>query len=899
MDSNIVLGLDEISIQLSGKTGGKAYNLSELKRNGFNVPDGFVLTTEAYDVFIESSGISDSISEICLHINYEDPESIQDASQKIKEQIMACSLTDEISQDVLTAYKQIGYPKVAVRSSATAEDLPDASFAGQYETYLNIVDDASLLKRIIDCYASLWTPRAISYRHTNEIPHESVKLAVLVQKMIPAVSAGVMFTQDPTTDEENHIMIESNFGLGESVVSGMAIPDRFVVKLEKGKRFKLLLKEIGTKGVVIRSDDHAGTKSESLSTEEALQPSLSDEEVIELARLGSQIETLYSAPQDVEWAKYDDSLFILQSRPITTIARNKGHDESQDVLWSRGYSDDYWNDNVTPLFFDLLGDHLLHIVNIELNQIMGYKDMSTDLLRLHGAHVYFNLDVIRNKVLNEIPPFIRSDDVLNYFPEGHGPLGKATMRQLPFNLMNRLIAEIRVMIIDGDGSMTKTSEVYGKWTRETFLPYLQQFDDELVKLKDEGELKDLLRLAGELEKVMMKHFRLVRYGIPVHNIGMNLITNYLLQRFLGNSSAAKIFPILMSCLDHKTSQTNREINRLADIIWEYDGLREFILNSPSEDMYTKLTTSKLEGTSRFMDEFNIFLSEHGVRGYTREPFYPRWGEKPSLVFDILKSLLSTKGKDPKKLELELRKRRHETETYVEEKIKSFRFGKIKWGLLSTILNLARTYVIFREDQRFNLDRWITRNKSVYLEIGKRLVKNAVIKDPLEIFFLTKREIQEYIKTGLKGDLDELAKERHKVFSEHEDIVPPKFIQGDRFFDDPLPESGHDQTLIGLPASQGIVTAHVRVLNTIDEISQVKTGEVLVVSRTDPGWTPIFSRIGGLITESGGILSHGAVVSREYGIPAVTNIRQACKTLQTGQKVTIDGNNGTVRIHTEE
>jgi len=900
-----VLSLDDIAKDSIPLVGGKAAKLGEMNKEGFRIPDAFVITTNAYAHSIKQGGVQEVISQALAAIDYDQPETVKRASSKITTAIDKLVLDDSILSEINSIYGEMNEARVAVRSSATAEDLAEASFAGQYETFLNIKGTSSLLENIKRCYASLWTPRAISYRHSKGIQHEAVRLAVLVQTMVDAKKAGVLFTDDPTVRSGTQMIIESNFGLGESVVSGVASPDRYVVSRKDNpshKAHKVLSCEIGTKDIIIQSKESStGTTSMEISSELGQQSSLTDEEAIALAEIGASLEKLFGGPQDIEWA-YDDQgvIHVLQSRPITVF---KGETTDDEIIWSRGYSDDYWNDNVTPLFFDLLGQQLKYIVNIELNQIMGYKNMPTDLLKLYKAHVYFNLDVLRTKVVNEIPPFVRNDDLLNYFPEGHGPYGKDTMRNLPFALSNRAMAEIRVMLYDSKGSMSNTDKEYRKWTEETFIPYLDDFDEKLEKLRGTNSLKPLMLLTSELDKVMISHFRLVRYGIPVHNIGMNLIANYLLQRFLGDDAAAKLFPLLVTGLEHKTNETNKRLSKLAETARSLPRVKDIILNNQSSEIHGLLSKRTEIESKQFFSEFNTFLAEFGVRGYTREPYYPRWGEQPSLVFDILKPLVSSEGNIADDVEKSTKERRLKAEKIVEKYVKKVRFGKIKLILFEALLGLSRTYNVFRENQRFNLDRWITRNRALYLEVGRILSGMGIINDPQQVFFFCLPEIRGISNSKYNQEqLSQLSKvilEREQEFKENEDTIPPKFIHGTRFYDDKMDYTDDDTSIRGLAASQGRVEGKVRVLLRIEDISQVQQGEILVVPRTDPGWTPVFAQIGGLITETGGVLSHGAVVSREYGIPAVTNIRQACQKLKTGQLVILDGNTGTVSLHDGE
>ena len=564
---------------------------------------------------------------------------------------------------------------------------------------------------------------------------------------------------------------------------------------------------------------------------------------------------------------------------------------SDEIVWTRGYADDYWNDPVTPLFFELLGDQLSQIVNTELNGIMGYSSLAKgeteELLKLYHAHAYFNLEVLKRKVEYEIPPFVRNDDILNYFMEGKGPYGKQTMKKQPFRLSKRVLAEIRVMLYDGDGSITKTKTAYEKWSKNKFDPFCQSFDAKISEIELHNDYAALLDLAAKLDQMMIGHFRLVRYGIPVHNIGMNLIAQYLLGRFIGEE-ANEIYPVLISGLEHKTSEMNEHILKLAEIGRASTVTKSLLLGTPSHEILPLLSTVSDPDLRKFKKEFNQFLQIFGVRGFTREPYYPRWKDAPEYVFDILKSLIQ---EAPKK-----RENRDEQKiqaSRVEHRIKKRPFGWIEWQLFSTILGFARKYIVFRENQRYNLDRWITMNRRIYLDFGKEFQSQGLFQEASDVFYLTKNEVRSLVE-GRVENLDRIKRDvltRKEEFLKYENVTPAKFIQGSTEIDEE--ESLKAEVLRGIPASQGQLTGTIRVLNRVEDIGEVKSGEILVVPRTDPGWTPVFSKIGGLITETGGILSHGAVVSREYGIPAVTNIPYACRLLCNGQRVTIDGTKGTI------
>ncbi|MEE9377418.1 MAG: PEP/pyruvate-binding domain-containing protein [Candidatus Lokiarchaeia archaeon] len=895
----LTIDLTDITYKDKG-VGSKAANLGKLIKNKFPIPSGFVVKIAAYDLFLKNNNLIELIQKTLKSIDYSNLESVKNTANTISDTFEKSSFPKELIEEINLKYQPFSSYGVAIRSSATAEDMPKASFAGQYDTFLNVKDLELLLHYIKRCYASLWTNRAIIYRHKNKIPHNKVKMAVIIQQMVLSKSAGVLFTINPISSDNTELLIESNYGLGESIVSGKCSPDQFFIKKSKRGSFKILNKRIGIKRLAAypkSSEDNGGIEYRELSDELNQQPSLSEKEIIRLAKIGLEIEKRFNGnPQDIEWAiDQDNKINILQTRPVTTI---KEKFKEPEILWSRGYSDDYWNDNVTPLYFGLLGDPITNIVNIELNSIMGYKRMDTQLLKLYNAHVYFNLKVIMRKIENEIPTFMRNEDILNYFPEGSGSYGKKTMKKLPFHLIKRIVAELRIMFHDPNGSMSKTAEAYDNWNQEIFIPYCKEFDIKLQKIAKSGELQDLIKLAEDLDRTMIAHFRLIRYGIPVHNIGMNLLIQYLLIRFLGKEESSQFYPILVSGLEHKLTETNDQIYLLVSFTNRSPELKSIFINQESVNIYNALKTETNPIVKDFLIKFESFLQSFGDRSFTRETFYPRWREYPMTnLMDVLKSLVMDQLQDLETIKNKNLRKKERIEKIVESKIRAQKFGLLKWKFFLTILKNSRKYIKFRENQRFNLDKWITRNRNLYLEIGKIFTQKGILSDENKIFFLYKQEVKNLILNKYnQQEIQMISSEvttRYKEFKRYENKVPPKFLLGSLEFNDMLKYGKESKVFHGLAASQGIITAPIRIVHNIDLISTIRAGDIIVVPQTDPGWTPVFSKIGGLITETGGILSHGAVVAREYGIPAVTNITNACKIFQTGQIIEINGYNGTV------
>lgn len=804
------------------RVGGKALNLMKLRT--FNVPEGICLTTEAYHMFCERNGLYALIEKIMAHIDYKSTESVKRASETIKTLIMG----GEIPEEILNVIHAVTYDNVVVRSSASLEDLPEASFAGQQETVLNPIDVEDAVKQ---CWASLWTERAISYRHSRGLTGMPT-MAVILQRGVPCDVSGVVFTRNPVTHTDD-IVVEAVFGLGESLVGGGVSPDRYVLdsalrvkEREAGKKeYKTIFTGRGTE----RREAEAGE----CLTEEMLR---------KIGETALRVEAVFGKPQDIEFGIYKNEVYIFQSRDITT---------RREDVWTRGYSDDYWTGVTSPLFYSLLGEFLDVYVNKEGNQIMGYTELEgVDLLKYHKAHAYFNTRVLR-EVFKYNPKFSRVKELLDYFP----PHEREEMRELPFNVWRRLKAELRIALLDWDGTLFNTYRKYEAFSQK-YVKVLRAFDAvDLRELSDHA----LLEKYQYLYRACLKHYRLIRWGVAAHNMGMNMILKDLVTRWYRNPD--ETCNILVSGLPrNKATETNDALFSLA----------------------------RLGDRKAVEQHLGPFLEEYGHRSYSRDIIFPRWAESPELVLDIVDSL-SESGKDIGEVE---RKKREEREALTRDVLKVIEnqtYGIVKKKLFETILFYAQTYIAFRENQRFFLDHQTFRFRKVFLEMGRRLEERGILQKRDDVFFLFKEEVFRALETG-EVDYDEVEK-RKREFAEYEDTLPPKFLQGGSEYDEEIYTTRAEMK--GVASSPGVAEGKIRVVKTIHELYKVKEGEIMVATCTDPGWTPVFLKIKGLITETGGILSHGAVVSREYGIPAVTGVKNALKVLKDGDTVVVDGNAGRV------
>lgn len=854
--------------------GGKAINLSIMTREGFRVPPAFAITVDAYHSFIEEAGLYDRIGDELALIDYDDGASVREGADRIRSMIAAEDMPQSIVDEIRGFMAEYGGSYFAVRSSAVAEDLPDASFAGQQDTFLFIKPE-DVPRMAVMCWASYWNDRAVKYRHDMGIDHLSTGMAVVVQRMVSSDTSGVMFTVNPV-DGSDDFVIESSWGLGESIASGIITPDRFVL----GRDGTVRDREIRRKERGYFLVDGANRLMD-IEPERWDVPSSDEGVLMKVLDLGIRLETAFGAPQDVEWAVEGGTLYVLQSRNITTVPDQSDYD---DVLWTRGYGDEYWADATSPMFFDVMGKMLTEYVNHEGARMMGYKDLASgELIRLHKSRAYFNAHTLE-RVFSYYPRFVRSKELLNYFPQKD----QKRISELPAHMGKAVWSQVRVLFLDHDGCILLTDRAYRKWAAG-FMEVCREFDSTDLEGLDDAELVDLYR---RVEAASIKHYRLIRYGMVSHSIATNLMVKNWLKEWIGDRDGACYAGLMSGLENNRTVETNIAFSDMARTVRGDPDLKRRIDSMSSEEFVKWLESQSIP----FRTQFDDFIDAYGHRSNTRGIYYPRWRENKPYVIDVVR-LLSQSDSDLGRLEEERRAERLELEKDVRRRIRrSSPVGFMRCGLYGAVLRLAQRYLTFRENQRFYLDHILFRERLAILDMGRRLAERGAIASADDVFFLFEKEALDMLLSGsdAPGDIDA----RKAEFFKYGSILPPKFLRNGVDFDDP-PESGSSDSIRGTASSPGVVTGRVRIVESIDGLSEIRDGDILVTSNTDPGWTAAFSRLGGLVTETGGILSHGAVISREYRIPAVTAVTGATEMFKTGQRITVDGNEGIIYLEDEE
>ncbi|MBO4798582.1 MAG: PEP/pyruvate-binding domain-containing protein, partial [Candidatus Methanomethylophilaceae archaeon] len=597
---------------------------------------------DAYEMFLDVTGLRNKISDILDATDFDDEDSLEKASAKIKEMIINAEIP---GAEIDTLKKELSGMEgryFAVRSSAVAEDLADASFAGQQDTYLN-VEKHDITGKVLVCWSSYWNARAMKYRHDASKDHLSQGMAVVIQKMVSSDISGVMFTSDPVTGED-HTVIEASWGLGESIVSGLVTPDRYVVS-GNGEVTE----------AVIRSKDQGfylvdgANRQVEIPPEKASARCADDEILKTIAEQGRKLKDRFGCPQDVEWAAENGRVYILQSRAITTLPESS---EKDGILWSRGYGDEYWADATTPMFYTVMGKMLTDYVNHEGAHMMGYKDLeSGPLTKLHKSRVYFSAAVLE-RIFAHYPKFIRSRELLEYFPREE----QKRISGYPNDYAGMVKSQICLMFRDRDGMIWNTDKVYRRWA-DGFLKLCGEFDSaDLTNLSDE----ELSEWYYKIRDGSVKHYQLIRYGMVSHSIMTNLLVKNWSAKWLDDDGS--IYAGLMSGLeDNKTVETNKGFSDLGVALRNDPETKEKALSMSGGEFVSWLESSD----SGFKDVYNKFIRDFGHRSGTRELNAPRWAEDPDYVMNMAVQMCSGDIDLRKEFENGV-KRRKETEEMVKQ-----------------------------------------------------------------------------------------------------------------------------------------------------------------------------------------------------------------------------------------
>jgi pyruvate,water dikinase len=859
-----VLGFQEIDLGQVAVVGGKGAHLGELSRmEGIVVPAGFCVTTDAFRRMMEDARPIDERLDGLSGLSPDDREAIRMLSAEIRRTIEGVAIADDLATAISHSLAPLGERAAyAVRSSATAEDMPTASFAGQHDTYLNVVGFAAILEHISRCWASLFTERAVVYRLQNGFDHRLVHMAVVVQQMVSPQAAGVLFMADPVTSNRKVAYVEATFGLGEALVSGLVNAD--VYQVRDGE---VVAKAVATKQLAIAATPAGGTQELAIEPERQEQPALTDAQIVQLVRLGRRIEAHFGHPQDIEWCLVDDEFQIVQSRPITTLFPIPVTDDGGNHVFVSVGHGQMMTDGMKPL-------------GISMWQL-------TALPRMYEAGGRLFVDVTQRlvspasragllEVMGRGDPLIRDaletvlerDDFIPSIPdEGQvsAPTGSAPA---PLETDPAIVAGL---IAGPQASVDALQRDIGTKSGPALIDFI---------LADIQELKRIL-FDPQSHQVFMSAMEATWW------------LNERLEAWLGEKNAADT--LTQSVPNNVTSEMGLALLDVADVIRPHPEVVAFLQHvEGGEDFLDEL--AELAGGRESRDAIQAYLDKYGMRcvgeiDITR----PRWGERPSTLVPLILGNITNfePGAGERRFE-QGRQEAWEREQELLARLRDLPDGERKADETKRMIDRVRTFIGYREYPKYHMVSRYFVYKQALLEEAERLVQAHVLHEREDIFYLTFQELHDVVRTNQVDD--HLIGQRKDAFRSYQALTPPRVLTSEgevvagmyRRVDAP------PGALVGLPVSAGTIEGRARVILDMTE-ADLEPGDILVTSYTDPSWTPAFVAIAGLVTEVGGLMSHGAVIAREYGLPAVVGVEHATRLIRDGQQICVNGTDGYVEI----
>jgi len=917
--------------------GGKGKSLARMASAGMLVPTGFYLTTSAYKDFVNKNNLQKTI------INLAKPEivgktvSFESASERIQELIKGAELSSEVISEIREAYGSLNGqdPAVAVRSSANAEDLPDLSFAGQQDTYLNVRGDEALITAIRNCWASLWTPRAISYRHQMGIEQDVVAMAVVVQIMVQSDVSGILFTANPVNGERSEFIVNSSFGLGEAVVGGQVTPDTYVVD-----RNTLSVKEsiIGPKTQKIISSDNQGTILQDVSKQERTQSSLSEELLKELSSTATKVETLFDGvPQDIEWAIYGDKLWMLQSRPITNLPP-----QPIEVTWeptpparilARRQIVENIPDPTSPLFDELYltegletvakgkkrnsyfvgGGPMFVTVNgyayqrFDFPQVVTIQDEIDDSVTEEEreekiARIWQDWDDSFAQTIKKINPKMEQHD-LDLFLEELSPEDLKTFNEWAEKADIKNLAHA-VTMPDSKypayvaNNKTQANEKQIKEWREKTKPELLATVEEWERIDYKtAPDEELLRGIRELAHAGGMYWS----SNASHSFGIAKATDDQLQAFLRENLPDHNFTSghFLSGFKSKTLEANEYMYKIAKQIQENKELYKLVITTPPKRLMNALK-NHIDGDP-VVKALEEYLDIYGHLGYSLDFVEPLPLEDPTGLLSTLKTMITAKDYNPKKHEIDTAKKREQALQKIEKLLEGLQYWQFRYRNWFT-----HHFYFIREDVMFYLTSGWPVLRILALELGKRLVDIGTFNVPDDVFYLFTEELTKAINAHKESkaipEYRQLTSDRRELRETRKRLHPPGTIPeiasnnpGVAFKETQVKNDPNSDILKGIPVSPGTVTSPASLIKSPAEFEKMQPDSILVCPMTNPAWTPLFAHATGLVTDMGGILGHGSIVAREYGIPAVVGTGSSTQRIKHGQTIKVDGDAGTVEL----
>ncbi|WP_018932942.1 phosphoenolpyruvate synthase [Gracilibacillus lacisalsi] len=864
-----VLDFQEIEKTQLMLVGGKGSNLGELSKiQGIHVPEGFCITTEGFQKAVSQNETYRALLDRLTRLKVEDREQIAAISKKIRQLIMEVEIPSDVVSTVTHYLSKFGEQHAyAVRSSATAEDLPYASFAGQQDTYLNIIGKEAILQHISKCWTSLFADRAVIYRIQNGLNHNQVYMSVIVQRMVFPQASGILFTADPITSNRKVLSVDASFGLGEALVSGLVSADCYKVQEDK-----IIEQMIATKKVAIYPLKEGGTEKRQIDPERQKNQTLTEQHILQLARIGRRIEAYFDCPQDIEWCLVNDTFYILQSRPITTLYPiPEANDPNNHVYVSVGHQQ-MMTDPMKPLglsFYLLTTPAPMRIAGgrlfVDTTDKLASPDSRKTVIDTLGKSDPLIKDALLTIVKREGFIILSSDE-----------------KELNPSKSNKIISSWGQEQIENDptivSDLIKSSEISIEELKQN------------IRTKSGSELFDFIREdIQQLKKILFDP----QSSIVVMT-AMNAPSwiNENIEKWLGEKNVADT--ISQSVPNNITSEMGLELLDVADVIRPYPEVIGFLHHVKDENFLDELM--KFEGGQKIRDAIIAFLNKYGMRcvgeiDITRN----RWSEKTiTLVPLILNNIKNFEPNASSRLFERGRQEALKKEHELLERLKRLPDGEQKAKETKRMIDLIRNFSGFREYPKYSMINRYFVYKQALLKEAEQLVQANVIHEKEDIYYLSFEELSEVIHTNkLDYQVINIRKEEYKLY---EKLTPPRVItsDGEIIVGEYKRENLPTEAIAGLPVSSGVIEGRARVILNMED-ADLEDGDILVTSFTDPSWTPLFVSIKGLVTEVGGLMTHGAVIAREYGLPAVVGVENATKLIKDGQQIRVHGTEGYIQI----
>lgn len=870
--SSLVLGFQEMDKTQLLLVGGKGLNLGELSKiEGIQVPEGFCVTTVGYQKAIEQNETYHVLLDRLTMLKVKDRDQIGEISRKIRQIIMEVEIPSDVVKAVTHYLSQFGEEHAyAVRSSATAEDLPHASFAGQQDTYLNIIGKEAILQHISKCWASLFTDRAVIYRMQNGFDHSQVYLSVIVQRMVFPQASGILFTADPLTSNRKLLSIDASFGLGEALVSGLVSADCYKVQEEE-----IVDKMIATKKLAIYGLKEGGTETKQIDPDQQNTQTLTEQQILQLARIGRQIEAYFGYPQDIEWCLVDDTFYIVQSRPITTLFPiPEANDQENHVYISVGHQQ-MMTDPIKPLglSFYLLttpapmrraGGRLF----VDVTQMMASPGNREMIINAMGKSDPLMKDALKTIVARE--GFIKSS------PDD----GK----QIPSSIKSNEEVSSSDFQAQIENDPTIASDLIKR--SQASIEKLKQD----IKTKSGSDVFDfILEDIQQLKKILFDP-----QSSAVFMTAMNASSwiNEKMNEWLGEKNAADT--LSQSAPNNITSEMGLALLDVADVIRPYPEVIDFLQHVKDNNFLNELV--KFDGGQETLDAVHAFLNKYGMRCAGEiDITKTRWSEKPiSLIQMILGNIKNFEPNAGNRKFEQGRQEALEKEQELLDRLKQLPDGERKAKETKRVISLIQNFIGYREYPKYGMISRYFVYKQALLKEAEQLVQGSVIHEKEDVYYLTFEELHDVVRTN---QLDyQIISKRKDEYKLYEKLTPPRVITSDgeiiagKYERENLPA----EAIVGLPVSSGVIEGRARVILSMED-ADLEDGDILVTSFTDPGWTPLFVSIKGLVTEVGGLMTHGAVIAREYGLPAVVGVENATKLIKDGQRIRVHGTEGYIEI----